>query len=292
MFNIPSFYGFRSGGFTGLLDEYSGAAAAYSLRLLRAGYTGDAIRVRRSTDNAETDIGFDSNGELDTTALLAHVGTGGTDNGFVETWYDQSGNGYDATQTSLANQPQIVSGGSVLTLTGSGSANPCIRFDGNNDLLDLSSSIPISTGDKFSIFQVEKKTNPSSIGIWITGGPTSSRSPFGPVHYSSAALFMNTKFNATTTSGFRSGSLSGNNYNLISGYMKDSDTNSNAYVNNVLFSFSTTSSENRGTSFSRIGARRTENSNTSTQEMIIYLSDQSSNNTAINTNINDFYSIY
>ena len=31
------------GGFVGLLDTYSGAAAAYSLRLLRSGYTGDAI---------------------------------------------------------------------------------------------------------------------------------------------------------------------------------------------------------------------------------------------------------
>jgi hypothetical protein len=36
-----------------LLDTYSGAAAAYSLRLLRSAYTGDAIRVRRASDNTE-----------------------------------------------------------------------------------------------------------------------------------------------------------------------------------------------------------------------------------------------
>ena len=32
-------------------------AAAYSLRRLYASYTGAAIRVRRSSDNAERDIG-------------------------------------------------------------------------------------------------------------------------------------------------------------------------------------------------------------------------------------------
>jgi hypothetical protein len=45
------------------------------LRKLRNAYTGNAIRVRRSSDNAEADIGFTANGDLDTTALLAHVGS-------------------------------------------------------------------------------------------------------------------------------------------------------------------------------------------------------------------------
>jgi hypothetical protein len=43
---------------TPLLDTYSGAAAAYSLRLLDSSYVGSAIRVRRSSDNTEQDIGF------------------------------------------------------------------------------------------------------------------------------------------------------------------------------------------------------------------------------------------
>ena len=50
------------------------AAAAYSLRKLRSAYSGSAIRVRRSQDNAEADIGFTSTGDLNTTALLNHVG--------------------------------------------------------------------------------------------------------------------------------------------------------------------------------------------------------------------------
>ena len=41
---------------------------------------GSAVRVRRSSDNSETDIGFTVNGNLDTAALLTFVGAG---NGFV-----------------------------------------------------------------------------------------------------------------------------------------------------------------------------------------------------------------
>jgi hypothetical protein len=55
------------------LDSLS-AAAAYSTRRLRSGYTGAAIRVRRSSDNTEADIGFTALGDLDTRALLAHAG--------------------------------------------------------------------------------------------------------------------------------------------------------------------------------------------------------------------------
>jgi len=58
--------------FDGMLDQYGDAAAAYSLRKLRNGYTGDAIRVRRSSDNTERDMGFYDN-ELDTVALLNWV---------------------------------------------------------------------------------------------------------------------------------------------------------------------------------------------------------------------------
>jgi hypothetical protein len=63
----------RVGGFIGLLDLFPNAAAAYSLRKLRAAYSGSAVRVRRSSDNTEQDIGFTTQGELDTTSLLSFV---------------------------------------------------------------------------------------------------------------------------------------------------------------------------------------------------------------------------
>ena len=60
-----------SGG--ALLDSYGGAAAAFSLRKLSSTYGGAAVRVRRSLDNTEQDIGF-AGGQLDQAALQAFVG--------------------------------------------------------------------------------------------------------------------------------------------------------------------------------------------------------------------------
>lgn len=101
------------------------AAAAYSLRLLRVAYTGAAVNIRRSSDNATQDIGF-VNGSLDTSSLAAFIGGG---NGFVAKWYDQSGSGNDALQTTTGNQPTFVStvaalnGRSALLFVNAGAIN-------------------------------------------------------------------------------------------------------------------------------------------------------------------------
>jgi hypothetical protein len=84
--------------------------------------------VRRSSDNAELDIGFTGQGDLDTASLLTHVGVG---NGFVTTWYDQSGNGRNATKTTSTAQPRIVSSGAVVTENG----RPYIDFKENFGLV-------------------------------------------------------------------------------------------------------------------------------------------------------------
>jgi hypothetical protein len=122
-----------------LLDLYgANVAAAYSLRKLRAGYTGSAIRVRRDTDNAEQDIGFDSNGDLDTSALTAFV----PDNGYVVKWYDQSGNSNDAVQATSNAQPHIVAS-SVISTHGGKPAVTQSSALGNptNQFLDLTSTV-------------------------------------------------------------------------------------------------------------------------------------------------------
>jgi fibronectin-binding autotransporter adhesin len=87
------------------LDDLSvPAAGAWSLRKLTAAYTGPAVQVRRPSDNALQDVGFDGTGFLDTNALLTFVGS---ETGTVARWYDQSGNGRDGVQTNNANQPQL-----------------------------------------------------------------------------------------------------------------------------------------------------------------------------------------
>jgi hypothetical protein len=128
------------------LDKFDGAAAAYSLRKLRLDYNGDAVRVRRSSDNAEQDIGF-SGGTLDTNALTSFVGS---NDGYVVTWYDQSGNGRDASQSTQGDQPQIVSSGSVLTYQG----EPAIKTDvsSRHILLPIFGSVQT----EFAIFTLQK----------------------------------------------------------------------------------------------------------------------------------------
>ena len=61
------------GGVAGALDSLT-AQAAYSVRRLRTAYTGPLLRVRRSNDNAEQDIGATYAGELNTSALATFCG--------------------------------------------------------------------------------------------------------------------------------------------------------------------------------------------------------------------------
>ena len=75
----------------------SGSIAAYSLRKIYSSYAGFAIKIRRSNDNALQDIGFDVNGNLDDSAITTFCGA---NSGYVDTWYDQSGNSYHATASS------------------------------------------------------------------------------------------------------------------------------------------------------------------------------------------------
>ncbi len=126
-----------TGGRRLLLDTLAvQPVAAYSLRKLRSAYSGSAIRVRRSSDNAEQDIGFVA-GVLDTASLLTFCGVG---NGFVVTWYDQKG-AANATNAVAADQPQIVAAGVVLLNSG----KPTMLFDGAGDRL-LSPAIPALNG--------------------------------------------------------------------------------------------------------------------------------------------------
>lgn len=112
----------------GILDALTGVATSFAVsgRRLRTAYTGSAMRVRRSSDNVEADIGFLGNGDLDTAALLAHVGA---NSGFVTKFYDQSGNARDLVQATPANQPRIVNAG-VIDRLGNATARPAIRTDG------------------------------------------------------------------------------------------------------------------------------------------------------------------
>jgi hypothetical protein len=113
---------------SGFLADYSGAAAAYSVRKL----SNTAIKCMRVRKDAppydELDIGFTAGGDLDEAAIVAF---GGSDVLTVSRWYDQSGQSNHATQITPVNQPQIYDGTAVTTLNG----KPSVTFSQVNCLL-------------------------------------------------------------------------------------------------------------------------------------------------------------
>jgi hypothetical protein len=266
--------------FVGLLDLYPSAAAAYSLRKLRSAYTGSAIEVRR-TNNDVADIGFTSTGELDTTALLAFTGTGALDNGFVTKWYDQSGNGYNVTQTTALNQPQIVSAGSVVLENG----KPSIEFDGINHF--LSNATTLTLPSNVSIFTIFKNVT------YI------NNQRFYHIKSSSNNISMTRNFVSISQTVFRTltddinynGPVTDtSNQSLLSIF----DANTVYQNTNIVLNKTSSTSVYQGSSGIYLGARADGNNraNVNFQEFIYYPSDESSNRTGIEDNINDFYSIY
>lgn len=130
-----------------LLDTYTGAAGGYSVRRIYTQYTGACMRVREAGGNTETDIGFDSNGYLDTAAIATHCGTS---LGFVTKWYSQAtsgttGVGNDLVQATTSQQPRIYDGSSVYTDNGIAAVELPNVSNGNIGF-DLQSPIRTSFG--------------------------------------------------------------------------------------------------------------------------------------------------
>jgi hypothetical protein len=281
-----------------LLDLYPGAAAAYSLRKLRTAYTGAAIRVRRSNDNSEQDIGFTASGDLDTASLKTFVGA---NSGFVTTWYDQSTNEDNVRNTAAANQPRIVNEGTVERIAG----EPSIFFDGSNDRLSVTTTNTLISKfngeDKpVSNFAVINKTNTNTIGTIFAFGSNINQNPLIRGVFTNTATVQFQIRDDAAAGGLRS-ITSTNTYSANTNYIYSvfqSGTNVNFYVNTTDYTPVTNTTNvgtltlnlfsigmlGRGTQQDFFGGYISEN--------IIYDSSQSSNRTGIESNINSYYGIY
>jgi hypothetical protein len=148
-----------------LEDWWSGIGHGYALRKLHSSYAGQCIRIRRSSDDAESDIGFnESTGKVDTSAITAFIGGG---SGYVTTWYDQSGNGNNFVQATSASQPQIL----VAPTVGGNGYHAYILFDGSNDSL-LQASATGVTPAAYTLFAnpyfTDNPTNTVASGSGVT----------------------------------------------------------------------------------------------------------------------------
>jgi hypothetical protein len=271
---------------TYLLDRYPSADLAFSLRLLDSDFVDSTcIRVRRSSDNAEQDIGF-SGGVLDTASLKAFVGAG---NGFVVEWHDQTSNNNTVSQSVKSNQPMIVSDGIVVRSEGLLSMD----YDNLNDYLFNTVSLNLGSSAR-SVFAVAA---PATVGIGSDfianfnysdlSGKSWGISPEVAIRCNGVTWVSTTNMNANVfglvTSIFTGGNiysgnsmwLDGNSVTRTSGIDGAIDTGSNGIIIGAFYP--------GGTVLPFDGT---------ISEIIFYKSDQSANRTEIEGNINAYYGIY
>jgi hypothetical protein len=100
--------------------------AIWGLTKLNNLYAGNCLRIRRASDNSESNIGFSSNNEVDTDAILTFAGTSTAS---VTTVYDQSGNSNNYVQTTALKQPFIAINGSICRFPDKNN-RPALLFSG------------------------------------------------------------------------------------------------------------------------------------------------------------------
>jgi hypothetical protein len=195
-------------------------------------------------------------------------------NGFVETWYDQSGNGNDVVQATAANQPKIVNAGSYLG---------ALLFDGSDFFL-ASFSNPF-TSDSFTASVVNFKTTSGRETVFDYRAST----PYVLECNSSARLNIETSGNFNDSSV----TITDNQDNLLVTSTDSSDTLLGVDGTTATKSGRAVSSGSASLNIGRNGfAGGINHLNGDMKEIIIYATDQRSNRVAIETNINNHYSIF
>jgi len=271
-----------------LLYQYTGAAAAYSLRSLSAG-TVYVVKVRRSGDNVELDFTAEevSGGEL---AAWVRAG-GGTEDGFVTTWYDQSGNTNNATQATAANQPKIVSSGTLVTENG----KAAVVFDNVDDFMNTSAFTSLSNSSYFIVSQLNIGSGANDYHYLFSTQGAAPIQSLAKWHNDGSANANKRYFFDGTTPHFDG--VNSLNQELSSLFFPTSSPYVNLYVNGSAQTFSTTPAPAISISNKYIALGRWDGSaihycDGVIQEFIVYASDQSANRTGIEDNINAHYNIY
>jgi len=273
---------------TKLLDYYPSAAAAYSLRQLRTSVT-NVVRVRRSSDNTESDF---TATEVSDGTLAAWVGAG--NDGFVRTWYDQSGNGNDAEQATTATQPAIVLSGSLVTQGSKPAISTGAVTDSNFRVPDgisasnYTASIFIAAKSNVATYAAlggsarlantafDGSNNRFYFGTNRNGAPASILSGNYDANfylYSSTATFGTSPFVFSSTATPTLAVAHFNSQQCFSGSI--SPTNTGITKQNVY-----------------VGGSGSNYWDGLYQEFILYQSDQSSNRIGIEADINAYYSIF
>ena len=199
-----------------------------------------------------------------------------TADGHVVTWYDQSGNGNNATQSTAGSQPKIVDAGVYLGE---------LEFDGVDDRLTGAHNITST----YTICSVQDDDASSGSYILDTGPASNYGVNYGRTTGSQGSRILTLNHGgspAVNAIGF----LPSTTFLLTQTY---NSTTIEAYVDGGSVGTDDQGYIASGTNLT-IGSSGDGGArfNGSISEIVIYNSDQSSNRAAIETNINNHYDIY
>lgn len=277
------YYGAGISGAGLLLDLYP-ATAGYFLFKIKSDATR-AIRVRRSSDNDEMDIGFDGI-DLDTTSLLSFVGSG---DGFITTWYDQM-NSFDHSQGLARLQLRIVNSGALeATLLGKPQGVPPntrpyytrsgYSFPQNSENTYFSLTSPTSDDIRSWVFDASNQSNFGAGGTIRCDNLSGAR--LGTFN-GSTADFVTGTLQPANTPELKVNVIKNSGREI---YRDNSLIASDAKTGGVDFSRTINSTEIFGYKYATVGASISFG-------LVIYTNDQSANRVEIQNIINTYYGIY
>ncbi len=278
------------------ISSIAAPTAAYSLRSITGG-DPKAVRVRRSSDDSEQDFTVS---EISSGALVDFVGSG--NDGFVETWYDQSGNSNDLTQATASKQPTIVTSGTLNTRN----SEPIVKFIQANEthLTGASSILPTGTDIAMTVFNAMHVDASSGNRIGLFGHNGGGNSPGNNKYLTGSNTVRKTILKTRDASGtivsLQSDIVSLNDTDAIITYFNSisdgtathSVFNLGAQVGSTLTGSNTDQSYESGNT-TILGSRTISDNFSDSEffEVIVYASDQLSNRNAIEANLSSKYGI-
>jgi hypothetical protein len=215
-------------------------------------------------------------------------------NGFVNTWYDQSGNGFNAVADADANEPKIVNSGSLLT--------DGLKFSLGNNLKLSGTGLDIFKNTQYAqVFYVIKINDTSTA---LTGF-------FEAQNNASQSRFLLRNSNATagrislggrrldgdSFSSFQSNSGHSNAKIVLAGFINYSDEEAFIFKNGTQIGSNTSfldagrTSDTRSTNIAIGRASANNTAEFDAEELIIFNISQAANQTAIETNMINHYGI-
>jgi hypothetical protein len=210
-----------------------------------------------------------------------------TVNGFLQTWYDQSGSGNDAVQISASSQPKIV--GEVTSGQPHAFLEDGIYFDGTDDYLE---KVSFSLSQAFTIFSLSntEERGKENMIVAIADSYVSGIRPLSEYYRVDNGFAINAGSNHLQTLTTAPSTQFYEDINYIKTSLFNGSS-SEIFVDGASKVIGYAGSNNPSGNLYIGGMSNPTPAGGAIQEIIIYDSDQSSNRPAIEANIANQYGI-